>query len=100
MIRKLTGLPPHSFLTISLNAFFVDSPDSNDSIVFYVDGKIAHEHQKMFTSSFKNVCGSDWNDGNEMIVIQVPHFNENVEIKIYINTDQSSEDESLGIREF
>lgn len=58
--RKLENLPPHTFLTISLDAFFFDSLDLNDSVVFYVDGVIAHEQGKNWDLAAANVCGAGW----------------------------------------
>ncbi|EAR83221.3 carboxy-terminal crystallin fold protein (macronuclear) [Tetrahymena thermophila SB210] len=100
-VRKLASLPAHSFLTVSLSAYFIDSIDANDSVVIYVDGKVAHEHQKAYYEDSTNVCGAAWNDGvdNELNII-VPHFASTAEIKIYVNTDQAPGDESFGFREF
>ncbi|KAL4427057.1 hypothetical protein ABPG74_021164 [Tetrahymena malaccensis] len=99
--RKLTNLPPHSFLTISINAFFVDSIDTNDSIVFYVDGKIVHEETRQYFLSSQNICGAGWADNvNNKFVFQVPHFTSTAEFKVYVNTDQGSDDESFGFRDF
>ncbi|KAL4466680.1 hypothetical protein ABPG72_016797 [Tetrahymena utriculariae] len=99
--RKLSNLPAHSFLSISLSAYFVDSIDSNDSVVIYVDGRVAHEHSKAYYQENINVCGGDWHDGvdNELNIL-VPHFSSSAEIKIYVNTDQAAGDESFGFREF
>ncbi|EAR83222.3 carboxy-terminal crystallin fold protein (macronuclear) [Tetrahymena thermophila SB210] len=99
-VRKLSNLPPHSFLTISINAFFVDSIDSNDSIIFYVDGKIVHEETRQFFLASKNICGAGWNDNvNNKFVFLIPHFAPTAEFKIYINTDQAAGDESFGFRD-
>ncbi|KAL4427058.1 hypothetical protein ABPG74_021165 [Tetrahymena malaccensis] len=100
-VRKLSNLPTHSFLTVSLSAYFIDSIDANDSVIIYVDGKIAHEHQKAYYEENTNVCGAGWNDGvdNELDIV-VPHFSSTAEIKVYVNTDQGAGDESFGFREF
>lgn len=98
--RKITNLPPHSFLQISLKGHFIDSADGNDSIVFYIDGKIVHEHQRLYLQNDKNVCGAGWNDGSEDITIVIPHFETTAEFKIYVNYDQGAGDESFGIRNF
>jgi len=99
-VRDLKDLPPHSFLTISLKAAFVDSADANDSIVFYVDGKIAHELSKPYFEDNTNTCGAGWNDSITELTFVVPHFNPTAEIKIYVNYDQGAGDESFGFREF
>lgn len=42
-VRAFSNLVDHTFLTFKLKAFWLDSVDTNDSIIFYVDGKIVHE---------------------------------------------------------
>jgi len=41
--RVISNLPSHTFVTIKLKTFWLDSIDSNDSVIFYLDDKIVHE---------------------------------------------------------
>jgi len=36
--RVISGLESHSFVTIKLKTFWIDSIDINDSVIFYLDG--------------------------------------------------------------
>jgi len=41
--RVISNLPSHTFVTIKVKTFWLDSIDSNDSVIFYLDDKIVHE---------------------------------------------------------
>lgn len=87
-VRSISAIPPHSFLTIELDAYFLDSLDRNDSVVFSVDGKIVLETSKTYHDATTNICGLDRvNDLIKHLKIQVPHFSSTAEVKIYVNCD-------------
>ena len=44
--RAVSGLGSHSFVTIKLKTFWIDTMDINDSVIFYLDDKIIHEQGK------------------------------------------------------
>lgn len=88
-------------MTIELDAYFIDSLDRNDSIVFSVDGKIVLETSKTYHDSTENICGvTGWNDLIKHLKIQVPHFSSTAEVKIYVNCDQGVGDEAFGFNNF
>lgn len=55
--RVISDLGSHSFVTIKLKSYWIDSMDINDSVIFYLDDKIIHEQGKNSNFAKEDICG-------------------------------------------